>query len=57
MGSRFTPNAHFHPNAADADNFRKAATEVLPKPVELQNITQKIIGYTGSIEYRSRLNC
>lgn len=53
LGSRFTPNAHFHPNAADADNFRKAATEVLPKPVELQNITQKIIGYTGSIEYRS----
>ncbi|MFT3824913.1 MAG: glycosyltransferase [Chitinophagaceae bacterium] len=53
LKSPFSKNVHFHPNAADADNFRKAATQVLPKPAELQHITQKIIGYTGSIEYRS----
>jgi len=53
LKSAFSPNVHFHPNAADIDIFQKAATQVLPKPVELQSITQKIIGYTGSIEYRS----
>jgi teichuronic acid biosynthesis glycosyltransferase TuaH len=53
LKSAFSPNVYFHPNAADIDIFRRAATEVLPKPAELQGITQKIIGYTGSIEYRS----
>ena len=51
--SAFSPNVYFHPNAADTETFRTAATEVLPKPPELQNISQKIIGFTGSIEYRS----
>lgn len=53
LKSPFSPNVYFHPNAADIDIFRKAATETLPKPAELNGITQKIIGYTGSIEYRS----
>jgi teichuronic acid biosynthesis glycosyltransferase TuaH len=53
LKSAFSKNVYFHPNAADIDIFRKAATEVLPKPAELEGITQKIIGYTGSIEYRS----
>jgi teichuronic acid biosynthesis glycosyltransferase TuaH len=53
LKSAFSANVFFHPNAADIDIFRKAATETLPKPPELQGITQKIIGYTGSIEYRS----
>jgi len=53
LKSAFSKNVYFHPNAADIDIFRKAATEVLPKPPELEGITQKIIGYTGSIEYRS----
>lgn len=53
LKSAFSKNVYFHPNAADIDIFRKAATEVLPKPPELQGITKKIIGYTGSIEYRS----
>jgi Glycosyltransferase len=53
LKSAFSPNVHFHPNAADIDIFQKAATQVLPRPAALQGITQKIIGYTGSIEYRS----
>lgn len=53
LKSAFSKNVYFHPNAADIDIFRKAATEELPKPPELEGITQKIIGYTGSIEYRS----
>lgn len=53
LKSAFSPNVYFHPNAADIEIFRKAATETLPKPAELQGITKKIIGYTGSIEYRS----
>lgn len=53
LKSAFSPNVYFHPNAADIDIFKRAATEVLPKPPELQHITQPIIGYTGSIEYRS----
>jgi teichuronic acid biosynthesis glycosyltransferase TuaH len=53
LKSAFSPNVYFHPNAADIDIFRKAATQRLPKPDELKDITQKIIGYTGSIEYRS----
>jgi teichuronic acid biosynthesis glycosyltransferase TuaH len=51
--SAHSPNAHFHPNAADINIFRKANTEVFPKPEELKNYDQKIIGYTGSIEYRT----
>lgn len=53
LKSPFSPNVYFHPNAADTDIFRRAATEVLPRPAELNGITKKIIGYTGSIEYRS----
>lgn len=53
LKSTFSPNVFFHPNAADIDIFRRAATETLTKPPELNGITKKIIGYTGSIEYRS----
>lgn len=53
LKSAFSPNVYFHPNAADIDIFQRAATETLAKPAELQGITKKIIGYTGSIEYRS----
>ncbi|WEK35688.1 MAG: glycosyltransferase [Candidatus Pseudobacter hemicellulosilyticus] len=53
LKSAFSPRVFFHPNAADTHIFRRAATEILPRPVELQGITKKIIGYTGSIEYRS----
>lgn len=53
LKSAFSPNVHFHPNAADIDIFRQAADQVLSKPAELQGITKPIIGYTGSIEYRT----
>ncbi len=51
--SAFSPRVYFHPNAADINIFNKAANETLPRPPEMNGITQKIIGYTGSIEYRS----
>lgn len=53
LKSTFSPNTYFHPNAADISVFNRAALEVLPKPAELQGIDKPIIGYTGSIEYRS----
>jgi glycosyltransferase involved in cell wall biosynthesis len=53
LKSAFSPNVYFHPNAADIDIFKRAAVESLSRPPELQNITKPIIGYTGSIEYRS----
>ncbi|HUR10797.1 MAG TPA: glycosyltransferase [Flavitalea sp.] len=53
LKSPFSAEVYFHPNAADISIFQKAVEEVLPKPAELQNIKNKIIGFTGSIEYRS----
>ena len=53
LKSAFSKNVFFHPNAADTAIFNKAVTEVLPRPEELKNIHTKIIGFTGSIEYRS----
>lgn len=51
--SKHSPTAYFHPNAADINIFIKAASEKLAKPEELKKFHQKIIGYTGSIEYRT----
>lgn len=53
LKSAFSKNVYFHPNAADTAIFKKAFAEVLPKPVELKDIHTPIIGFTGSIEYRS----
>ncbi len=53
LKSPFSKNVFFHPNAAETGIFKKAVTELLPRPVELKNIHTKIIGFTGSIEYRS----
>ncbi len=53
LKSAFSSNVHFHPNAADTDIFNTAVTETLPRPAELKAIAGKIIGFTGSIEYRS----
>jgi glycosyltransferase involved in cell wall biosynthesis len=44
---------HFHPNAADVELFKTAATEILSKPHGLNFNDRKIIGFTGSIEYRT----
>lgn len=53
LKSPFSGNVFFHPNAADIDIFKTAVTQTLAKPEALQGIDRKIIGYTGSIEYRS----
>ena len=53
INSEFTDHSYFHPNAADISLFKKAVEVDLPKPKELQGIDKKIIGFTGSIEYRT----
>jgi teichuronic acid biosynthesis glycosyltransferase TuaH len=53
LKSAFSKNVYFHPNAADITIFNRAATELLPRPAELKDIKTKIIGFTGSLEYRS----
>jgi len=53
LKSPFSKNVYFHPNAADTSIFNKAITDPLPRPAELQGIKTPIIGFTGSIEYRS----
>jgi glycosyltransferase involved in cell wall biosynthesis len=51
--SAYSRKVHFHPNAANVELFKTAATEVLNRPADLQFGDKKIIGFTGSIEYRS----
>lgn len=52
--SLLNPNTYYLPNACDFDHFNKAATEILKKPDELVPLKgKKIIGFTGSIEYRT----
>lgn len=53
LKSPFNKNVFFHPNAADIDVFSRAVNEKLPIPEEIKDIKTPIIGYTGSIEYRS----
>jgi teichuronic acid biosynthesis glycosyltransferase TuaH len=53
LKSQYSPNVHFHPNAADIGIFKTAINQNLARPIEIQGITKKIIGYTGSIEYRT----
>jgi teichuronic acid biosynthesis glycosyltransferase TuaH len=46
-------NVHYHPNAADFNNFKTALSQKFPRPVELARAEgKKIIGYTGNIESR-----
>lgn len=53
INAAISPNVHFHPNAADVELFKTAATEILSKPHGLSFNDRKIIGFTGSIEYRT----
>jgi glycosyltransferase involved in cell wall biosynthesis len=50
--SAYSDRIHFHPNAADFELFNKAAGETLNRPADLP-LNKKIIGFTGSIEYRA----
>lgn len=53
LKSPFSSHVYLHPNAADINLFKRALFENLAKPKELEGISTKIIGFTGSIEYRS----
>jgi teichuronic acid biosynthesis glycosyltransferase TuaH len=51
--SSLSPNVRFHPNAADFDLFNTAATLRFNRPADMPAGDKKIIGFTGSIEYRT----
>lgn len=51
----FTPHSYLFPNASDPDLFEPVARnpEQLPSVPELEDIPGPVIGFTGSLEYRS----
>jgi teichuronic acid biosynthesis glycosyltransferase TuaH len=51
--SAISPKVYFHPNAADTSLFKTAFGKTLPKPKDIAFDDKKIIGFTGSIEYRT----
>lgn len=51
--SAFNPKTYYLPNAADIGLFRKVVDSTLPKPEEMKDIQTPVIGFTGSVEYRS----
>jgi glycosyltransferase involved in cell wall biosynthesis len=54
MKSSLNPKTYYLPNAVDFAHFNKAATAELKKPAELNGFSdKKLIGFTGSIEYRT----
>ncbi len=53
LKSPFSPRVFLHPNAVDTTIFNRAVNEPLPRPRELADISTPIIGFTGSVEYRS----
>jgi glycosyltransferase involved in cell wall biosynthesis len=50
--SAYSDRVRFHPNAADFELFNRAAQQTLTRPDDLP-LNKKIIGFTGSIEYRT----
>jgi len=53
FAAEFSPKVHFLPNGADTLLFNKVVAEKLPKPTEIQSIQTPIIGFTGSIDFRT----
>ncbi len=53
LRSAISPHVYFHPNAADTDLFKTAFGKDLPRPVDMEFGDKRIIGFTGSIEYRT----
>jgi glycosyltransferase involved in cell wall biosynthesis len=52
--SAFNPRTEYLPNASDFSLFNKAYETILEKPEELKSLEgKKVIGFTGSVEYRS----
>ena len=56
LKSSISDKVQFHPNAADFSLFHTVATQTLPRPADLDFGSRKIIGFTGSVEYRSDFN-
>jgi teichuronic acid biosynthesis glycosyltransferase TuaH len=52
LKSEISPNVYYHPNAADISLFKTAFSKKYVRPLELEP-GKKIIGFTGSIEYRT----
>lgn len=53
LRSAISPKVHLHPNAADTELFKTAFGKTLSKPGDMEFGDKKIIGFTGSIEYRT----
>ena len=53
LKSGLSPHVFFHPNGADTELFNKAYHGELVRPADLNFPGKKIIGFTGSIEYRT----
>jgi glycosyltransferase involved in cell wall biosynthesis len=54
LKSTLNPRTYYLPNACDFAHFNKAATLALEMPAELVGFKgKKLIGFTGSIEYRT----
>jgi teichuronic acid biosynthesis glycosyltransferase TuaH len=52
LKSVISPHVFFHPNAADFTLFNTAAQNRYERPADMKFSDKKIIGFTGSIEYR-----
>lgn len=53
LKSLWNPYTYFHPNAADINLFEQALTRTFERPREISRVKGKIIGFTGSVEYRT----
>ncbi len=53
LKSHLSGNVYFHPNAADTALFNKAFYGLFERPFDMNYPRKKIIGFTGSIEYRT----
>ena len=51
--SQLSSHVYFHPNGADVELFKTAANQELIRPAGLNFGEKKIIGFIGSIEYRT----
>jgi len=53
LKSALNKNTFFHPNAADIILFEQSVFKSLIKPNEISTVKRKIVGFTGSVEYRT----
>ncbi|MEO8583636.1 MAG: glycosyltransferase [Flavitalea sp.] len=53
LKSSISPNVRFLPNAADVELFSSANESSVARPADMPNDKRRIIGFIGSIEYRT----